>query len=175
MPEEIPSKFNKKRMSDALVLPVTLWILALCWMGLIFFLSSQNGGQTAKTSSGLAEKAAEVIYTQPTIQQISRVHVDLRKAAHIGLFFALGMLIYAAVKATFSFLNKKNVWLPGVIAAVLTSSCGFFDEWNKQFIAGRHFNTGETLLNVFCGIIGMALTAAILFLYARRNFDKEVN
>ena len=53
---------------------------------------------------------------------------------------------------------------------MLTSACGFFDEWHKQFIAGRHFDADETLLNIACGILGVLLAfAASLWMLRRKN------
>ena len=59
-----------------------------------------NGDQTAETSSGIAEKVAKIIYTQPTIKQVNQVHTCIRTLAHIGLFFVLGVLSYSAILTT---------------------------------------------------------------------------
>ena len=57
-----------------------------------------------------------------------------------------------------------------MLAMALTSACGFFDEWHKQFIDGRHFDAGETLLNMACGILGVLLAfAAGLWMLQRKN------
>jgi len=151
------------------LLLITLWIITICWIGIIFFLSSQNGEQTANTSVGIAKKTAEVIYTQPTIQQINSIHFDLRRISHIGLFFILGGLVHAAVKSTFNYFNRKSILLPWIIAVAISSFYGFFDEWHKQFIPGRHFDTGETLLNVISSIAGVAIAFGIMAIYKRKN------
>lgn len=57
-----------------------------------------------------------------------------------------------------------------MLSLALTSACGFFDEWHKQFIDGRHFDTGETLLNMACGILGVLLAFAVgLWMLQRKN------
>lgn len=147
-----------------------LCLITLLWMLAIFFLSSQNGEQTAKASGGLAQTIAGILYRQPTEQQVDQVHVVLRKSAHIALFFILGVLSYAAAANTLGRIRPHKRWPSLVLALVLTSACGFFDEWHKQFIGGRHFDTGETLLNIACGILGVLLAfAAGLWCFAEKQ------
>ena len=98
------------------------------------------------------------------------MHIVLRKIAHIGLFFVLGLLSYAAASNTLGRLRPNKRWPSLVLAMALTSACGFFDEWHKQFIDGRHFDAGETLLNMACGILGVLLAfAAGLWMLQRKN------
>lgn len=127
-----------------------IWVITLLWGGIIFYLSSQNGVQTAETSSRVAEKLAEFIYQNPTIEELNELHMILRKLAHISLFLGLGLLIYITGRLS---LGIKNVIVP--MAAIIM--CGFFDEWHKQFIAGRHFDKEEVVLNICCGIIGIVI------------------
>lgn len=150
--------------------PLLLCLITLLWMLAIFLLSSQNGEQTAKASGGLAQTIAGILYRQPTEQQVDQVHIVLRKIAHIGLFFVLGLLSYAAASNTLGRLRPNKRWPSLVLAMALTSACGFFDEWHKQFIDGRHFDAGETLLNMACGILGVLLAfAAGLWMLQRKN------
>lgn len=147
-----------------------LCLITLLWMLAIFLLSSQDGEQTARASGGLAQTIAGILYHQPTEQQIGQVHVVLRKSAHIGLFFILGVLSYAAAANTLGRLRPNKRWPSLVLALALTSLYGFFDEWHKQFIGGRHFDTGETLLNIACGILGVLLAfEAGLWMLRRKN------
>lgn len=139
----------------------------------IFLLSSQDGEQTARASGGLAQTISGILYRQPTEQQIGQVHVVLRKSAHIGLFFILGVLSYAAAN-TLGRIRPNKRWLSLVLALALTSLYGFFDEWHKQFIAGRHFDTGETILNIACGILGVLLAFAAGRWMLRRNTRKRL-
>lgn len=153
-----------------LISPLLLWLTTLLWMLAIFLLSSQDGEQTAKASGGMAQTTAELLYQQPTEQQVDQVHIVLRKIAHIGLFFVLGLLSYAAASNTLGRLRPNKRWPSLVLAMALTSACGFFDEWHKQFIDGRHFDAGETLLNIACGILGVLLAfAAGLWMLRRKN------
>ena len=145
-----------------------LWTITIVWMLLIFFFSSQNGEQTAKTSGDIAQKTAEIIYVEPSEEQVQNVHLNIRTLAHIMLFSGLGILMFASISSTFA--GKKQVIF--LSAAILTSAYGFFDEWHKQFITGRHFDVEETILNICCGIAGAAaamLTVWIIAYFKRPN------
>lgn len=130
----------------------------LIWVLLIFLLSTQNGPQTAHTSEGIAHSIAKLMYGVPDAAQIHEVHMAVRKAAHIVLFFVLGILTGVVC------MRIKREW-PVVLrfaagyAFVLFYS--FFDEWHKQFIVGRHNQLGDALLNVLGCSIGIAMAAVI--------------
>lgn len=140
-------------------IPLILWLLTILWITFIFTLSSQTGPQTAQTSGGIAEDVAEIIYQQPTEQQVNQVHFNIRKMAHVGLFFVLGALSFSASATTFGW-KKKRKYLPVAVASVITLSYGFFDEWHKQFIGGRHFQLDEAVLNMVSGVIGIVFMLA---------------
>lgn len=162
--------YHFKGFLKSKLLPLLLCLVTILWIIGIFTLSSQDGEQTAKASGGMAQTTAALLYKQPTEQQVDQVHVVLRKIAHIGLFFILGVLSYAAAANTLGRIRPNKRWPSLVLALVLTSACGFFDEWHKQFIGGRHFDAGETLLNIACGILGVLLAfAAGLWMLRRKN------
>lgn len=146
------------------LIPIALWLITILWITLIFTLSSQNGPQTAQTSDGIAKDVAEIIYQKPTEQQVNKVHFNIRKLAHVGLFFVLGLLSFSASATTFGW-NKKRKYIAMATASVINLSYGFFDEWHKQFIGGRHFQIDEAVLNMVSGIAGVLVTvAAIVFI-----------
>lgn len=162
------------RLKFKLISPLLLWLTTLLWMLAIFLLSSQDGEQTAKASGGMAQTTAELLYQQPTEQQVDQVHVVLRKVAHIGLFFILGLLSYAAAANTLGRKRPNKRWPSLILALALTSLYGFFDEWHKQFIAGRHFDIGETILNIVCGLVGVLVAFAVGLWILRRNTRKRL-
>ncbi|MEG0409149.1 MAG: VanZ family protein, partial [Bacilli bacterium] len=146
---------------------ILLWIISIGWMCMIFYLSSQDGKDTAKTSYGVVEKVADVVYSKPSQQQKNTLHLNVRKMAHVGLFFVLGILLFMSVTMSLKVVQVTHwVWLCS-IPIVLVSCYGYFDEWHKQFIVGRHFDSGETLLNVACGIGGVLATMLLRTVYRR--------
>ena len=148
-----------------------LWLLTIAWLLLIFTLSSQNRVQTVQTSGGIAEKTAEVIYQQPTEDEVDQIPFSIRKLAHVSLFFILGALSFSASATTFGVKNRRKYW--GIaVAVILTSAYGFFDEWHKQFIGGRHFQLNEVMLNIISGVTGALLAALICMLVLK--FKKKL-
>ena len=125
-----------------------LWGLALLWLVMITFLSSQPGPDTAQTSLSLALFLLRVFNLPQT--SLQPFHLALRTLAHIFGFFVLGALFYAALHSTYP--SKKHLW---VWAGVITGLIGILDEVKKLFILGRHLSWLEAGLNVlgaFCGI-----------------------
>jgi VanZ family protein len=137
------------------LIPRILFVATVIWIVLIFTLSSQNGAETAKTSLGVAETLANLFYINPSQQQILQMHLDIRKFAHVFLFFILGVLIIELLghMSKLKSLSINHI----LIACMLTSTCGFLDEWYKQFIDGRHFQIDEALLNIIAGLTGILL------------------
>jgi VanZ family protein len=154
-----------------------LWLLTILWILLIFTLSSQNGPQTAQTSGGIAKDVAEIIYQKPTEPQVNKVHFNIRKLAHVGLFLILGVLSFSA-SATSLGWKKKRKYIAMATASVITLSYGFFDEWHKQFIGGRHFQLDEAVLNMMSGAVGVGVTVVmciILYNIKKSNKMKTIN
>ena len=141
-------------------IPLILWLLTILWLIFIFTLSSQNGPQTAQTSGGIAQDVAEIIYQQPTEPQVNKVHFNIRKLAHVGLFFILGVLSFSA-SATSLGWEKKQKYIAMATASVITVSYGFFDEWHKQFIGGRHFQLDEAVINMISGAVGVVFMIGV--------------
>lgn len=141
---------------------IIFWLITILWISIILYLSSQNGEETARMSSRLAKKLAEFLYHQPSAEQINTVHGAFRKMAHISLFFVLGVLSYVASRSTFRIKNLERKWMAAVMALTITSAYGFYDEWHKQFIVGRHFDIGETVLNICCGLAGVGIVMAVM-------------
>ena len=162
---------------ESKLIPIALWLLTILWIFFIFTLSSQNGPQTAQTSGGIAKDVAEIIYQKPTEPQVNKVHFNIRKLAHVGLFFVLGVLSFSASATTFGW-EKKRKYIAVATASVITLGYGFFDEWHKQFIGGRHFQLDEAVLNMVSGVVGVLVTVAIctiLYNIKKSNKMKTIN
>lgn len=160
-------------MSKSTPTPIILWLLTILWIFFIFTLSSQNGPQTAQTSGGIAKDVAEIIYQKPTEPQVNKVHFNIRKLAHVGLFFVLGVLSFSASGTTFGW-EKKRKYIAMSVASLITLCYGFFDEWHKQFIGGRHFQLDEAVLNMVSGVVGVNVTVAAVAIIIRTIKMKKV-
>lgn len=80
----------------------------------------------------------------------------------MSLFFILGVFSFSASCTTFGVKSIKRKLLSVSAALVVACGYGFFDEWHKQFIGGRHFQVDEAMLNMLSGAIGMVVTIVVM-------------
>ncbi|MDD3403532.1 MAG: VanZ family protein [Hespellia sp.] len=144
------------------VMTAILWGGLVIWLGIIYYFSTQNGEQTAATGMLWAKKLSVIVYENPSDAQIADFHMILRKSAHLFLFSLLGSITTWISAVTFP--KAKGILRAGYLffAVCLTVGCGYFDEWHKQFISGRHFDHAETLLNMKAGIAGVIFAVAVI-------------
>jgi len=143
---------------------ITLILITIAWMMLIFMLSSQNGTETAQISGSIVEKVIKAFFKNASDQNIEMLHHFIRKFAHVFLFFTLGLLVGTTVK---EFFEKSSIF-SFLFALSIVGFCGFFDEWHKQFIQGRHFDFSEVIINVISALCALV----ILFISKKSNDNK---
>ena len=73
---------------------VIYFLPAVLWLGIIFFLSGQTGEQTAALSQSIARWLMRFF---PGASE-ARLHMWLRKLAHIGVYFVEGALLFPALR-----------------------------------------------------------------------------
>ena len=150
---------TKKRL---LLWRVLLCILILSNMSAIFFFSAQNGKDSDRTSGRVAQTVAEItvkdFHEKPQIEQeriVSRIHLPVRKLAHMAEFGSLGALIFLLlVTYRGSILNK---WLSS-LAATLLYACT--DELHQLLSDGR----GAQIRDVLIDFSGALITCTILLI-----------
>lgn len=132
----------------------SFWILAVftfLWLGLMLFLSSQNGEDTRGLSEWICKKIL-ALFGGYNASDLAKLNSVLRKAAHLFLFFVLGVMSV-----------MWTVIIPRFSVAVKTLFCfaaclviAFFDEAHKVLIPGRHFSFSESLLDFLGAAAGIA-------------------
>lgn len=149
-----------------------IYVLFFAWIFLIYYLSSQNGPETANTSGRIAVKLAYWLYDKPTIWQINEIHMTIRKIAHVALFAVLGCLLIQIWRTIF----KRVHWLWIALGAYgMLFVFAFFDEWHKQFIMGRHKDYGDALLNLLGGTIGIVIMLGITIVKEKKRQEYETS
>lgn len=126
---------------------------AILWLAVIFFLSSQTGEQTAAISLAIARWLARLF---PGVS-LTSLHLALRKAAHIGVYFVEGALLFPALYG-----QKGRVGRALALTVALCALIAVVDEAHKLAIPGRHCSWPEAALNFLGALPGVALALAIV-------------
>lgn len=130
------------------------------WLILMFSLSSANGTETLKDSSFFAEPFAKILYGAPTFAQVLAVNIAMRKLAHVFLYGILGGIAFLFANLI---LARKSLILQGMVTIFFCTIVAFGDELHKIPIAGRHFDLGESFLNMGSSVVVILLFALFQF------------
>lgn len=131
------------------------FLIAAVWLGVLIFLSSQNGESTATTSLPIAEWLQQHIFTA---RDVGTVHMMLRRDAHFIVFFVEALLFLTAVYNVWG-----KLWRSAGIATVLCVSLAYIDEAHKVFIPGRHCQWNEAGMNAIGALLGIGAFLVIYF------------
>lgn len=124
-------------------------VLAVLWLGFIFF----NSMQDAETSGGMSEGLLSWFGLPESLETL------LRKSAHFGAFFILGLLISGA-------LTRMGFPVSWILLTVLLCACA--DETIQLFSLGRSSELRDVWIDFSGGTLG-ATAALIYFLKTRKQ------
>ncbi|MFI3326169.1 MAG: VanZ family protein [Clostridia bacterium] len=148
------------------ILSIICCLVTIGWMYGIYYLSTETGTETAETSQAIADVLAELFIDDPTISQVDFIHKSVRTLAHFALYSVLGVLATFSV-VSFLLVSKLRTKVIAVsIVPFFVGAYGFYDEWQKQFIDGRHFDKSEAVLNIFSGLCGVLMAIILLLALA---------
>ena len=123
------------------------FILSLLWVGLMFFLSHQNGPDTFNTSHGFTVWLAQLLGTD-----VELTHGVVRKIAHVGLYFVLVLLLCG-----WQALSGRKLWIALALAVVFS----VIDEGTKPLVVGRHCDIEDILLNDVGAVLGYVVAIVV--------------
>ena len=142
------------------VLRITLWIAAIEWLTFCFFLSWQNGSDTAGFSWIIAEFFMKTLKNVGLAFGVEQFHKYLRLFAHFGIFFVAGVLFACAMEASLPQNPNRNL-KAFCIAAGICSFAAVLAEVGKLAVPGRHLTWSEVGLNVVGAICGAGLITIV--------------
>lgn len=137
----------------------------MLWLGIIFYLSSQDG--TASSSSS----GVFVDFLSPYVPLTSEtLTVVLRKSAHVFKYFILGLLVFNVLRYYTS--NIKKIITYSMIFAIIYA---ISDEIHQSFVPGRSPELTDVLLDTLGASLGVALYWYIVRIRSRKlgNHDKK--
>lgn len=134
---------------------------ALLWMALIFGFSGDDGRVSSKQSNNLL--VALKVIDQEKLQkqyynpEVKKMRILIRKFAHIGLYTALGALVFVGLIFAFPGRSKQRVIL---LTILLTGLYAITDEIHQYFVPGR----AARVEDVFIDLSGVAFGIATCLL-----------
>lgn len=140
------------------------WVLVVICMGIIFFLSAQNGEESSDLSSS---------FVMALLNGLGIVIDEgiLRSIAHCLEFMGLSVLLFNAVYVTW-FLK-----LTPIIAFLGTVFYAITDEIHQIFVPERAFQISDILVDSTGALIGVIASFIILkvILYIMKRGNKNGN
>lgn len=118
--------------------------VAICWMGLIFYLSSLSGSEVS--------------------QPIPLKPIPL--IGHIILFSGLAVFLQLAIRGWDFEINLR--WV--IAVSVLSSLYGISDEYHQSFVTGRH----ASLADVFIDSISSTVTATLMWIVGSFTSSRNI-
>ena len=134
---------------------VVSWVLVAVCMGIIFFLSAQNGEESGNTSS-LFMRIIE-FFNLPISEAV------LRNIAHFLEFTGLAVLVYNAIYQT---CRRKRPF----VSFAISSAYAVTDEFHQLFVEGRACTFSDWLtdsLGAAAGIIALSIMIYIFSCFKR--------
>lgn len=140
--DHLQKALHSKRFSYALV---------ILWMGLIFLMSHQEAGTSAKLSSGFTFYVEKflILLSGKEDFDFSFLHFLSRKGAHFSAYFILGILILRALPSPTPGGGLISLSLAMVYAAS--------DEFHQTFVLGRSGEVKDILLDTTGAFTGILL------------------
>ena len=126
---------------------IILFALVISWMILIFWFSSAgheaSSGQSMRAVHGIAQ-ATGVVLSEALV----------RKAAHVFLYFVLGILLTLLVRTYDVRWRNVVLWAVGVACAYAAT-----DETHQLLVGGRSGQVSDVLLDTVAACVGVVVIA----------------
>lgn len=129
-------------------------LLAIFWMGFIFYMSHQP----AKVSTVQSNKVIHVIKKVSKSDEIKKKinSFIVRKGAHMFLYCVLAILFFGSI------YNGDNILKSVFIALLLSFLYACSDEYHQTFIVGRSGQFDDVLIDFSGSLIGVLIVSLIV-------------
>ncbi|MDE7017709.1 MAG: VanZ family protein [Lachnospiraceae bacterium] len=155
---------NKNRKRNLWLELAVIFVSIIGLMLLVYIvmrLSFQEGKQSINETMNISAKIARYMSDNPTDGEIRTINYMLRFAAHLVLFFIVGLVTTFVSMVIFrKYYRIFGVFASGVICYILA----YYTEYYKQFVEGRHFESIDVALNWYGSIAGIVCMVASYFM-----------
>lgn len=150
-------------------------VLLLLWCGLLFYFSAQPGDISSQQSNSVGLLVGHIFVPDfaslseaEQLSYVASISHSLRKLAHFGAFFMLGVL----AMGLFSSLFRRPIWqlLAAFGVGLLYAAT---DEFHQLFVAGRSGQLSDVAIDSTGVLVGMLVFLLLRWLFCgRRNRAK---
>jgi len=126
---------------------IILFVLVISWMILIFWFSSAGH----EVSSGQSERVVQGVRH---MTNISVPEMIVRKAAHVFLYFVLGILLTLLVRTYHIRWCSVVLWAVGIACTYAAT-----DETHQLLVGGRSGQVSDVLLDTAAACAGAVIIA----------------
>lgn len=165
---EMGYDMEKKKGHPMLI--IFLWLCFIAAIGVVAYLSFQNGVEAKAFSRQFIQYAADKVYPgkEVTEEELLQLTYTLRQTGRIIIFFLLGILGTVTIHATFR--KWRWTWKTGVAAGILFS-VAYLTEKLKIYIPTRHYSYHEMMMSIAAVSLGFLLVSAITLCFCvLKNF-----
>ncbi len=138
--------------------------LALGWMGLIYFFSSQTGEESSGLSSKIVKFIVELFGIKSTEDVISALSFIVRKGAHFTEY-----LILAVFVALFIFTLTREIKYRKSISVIICSLYAMSDEIHQGFVAYRSPQITDVLIDSAGAVLGVMIIAYCFYKKGKKD------
>lgn len=142
------------------------WTATILWMGTIFLLSHQPADDSSQLSLGVLDFFMQSLSTiVPQVEMHADIlHTVVRKGAHFGAYFILGILMLNGL---------RQVGSKGAKSAILSLCFCFLyavtDEIHQLFIPGRSGQFTDVLIDTAGAAAGIGIFSLALHLFRKKT------
>ncbi|TCT12847.1 VanZ family protein [Natranaerovirga pectinivora] len=143
-------------MSKYLKASITI-VLVLCWMGVIFYMSSQPATQSSELSRGVTANIIEIVErVMPDLNiQVGDIHKAVRKSAHFFVFLVLGILVINMLKIC-GVIGIKGIIFTLLICIMIAIA----DEVYQLYVPGRSGEVSDVIIDTAGALVGILIYSA---------------
>ena len=133
------------------------WLPPIVWMGVIFYLSTDEF--SSQNTGSWLETILDYFRISLTTETLNSIHFVIRKAAHLAGYGILTLLFYRAVRS-----GRSPRWnfRTAVMGFVLATAYAIFDEVHQSFTQQRTASTLDVMVDGIGGIIALVVLRFIL-------------
>ncbi|MCR4436304.1 MAG: VanZ family protein [Clostridiales bacterium] len=138
-----------------------LLVLAIAWMTVIFFFSSQPGEDSARQSGRVVELLLGIfnrVYNHHPpafiVDWLLKSDHFVRKGGHVAEYMVLGVLVINLLKRW----DLKKYFIISLSVCFIYASS---DEVHQLFVPGRAGRVSDVLLDTAAALVGMGIVAGL--------------